>query len=534
MIETVDIADAVIQKYTKNDKNPVPFARFIVGIELRPIQLAWFYLILKHPSVVGTSAPRIGKSLAVAFTILYLMCKYPKQDVRIFAPRFEQAKEAHTYIYEWVQKSPALKAFVAKAASGKPILDMSKIQLRNRSNTKLFGMDSKREGTNATIMWLNEYDWFPPDVIPLIMDRGMGKNENEQPTRYILDGTIEGIGNITTALDDPDWFTLPMLDVYQGLALGYLDEESVKKTRAKTPDDEWLRKYCLIPTEARNFIWESKLRLAQFVGLHWKLPTYEVIPGLRYDKQAGEKIAFGLDMGAQGSGDDASEYALNVHGMVGRYRRWLYSKTWEPTEDPGVIINEIADIWSFFRPDGGYGDSLDANLVAQINEELYARGLIDYDWKMFGDNSAGAWREWREFGLLTPLVNSGPTKHHMYTSYQKAIHNVSYMGHDDFTGNVMVFPQVQPHLDDEQNLLLARNIRELANLGYEKTAAGYYKISRIKMKINDEKLNMKGIVKLGDDLPDAGAMANYFLDFLQSQEPKGELDLSVSVRDRVA
>lgn len=528
-IQITDIADAVIQKYVKS---PLNFAKFIAQFEPRPLQWGWFTLMDKYNSYIGTSAPRTGKTKGVAFKLLYWLCKNRDEDLRIWAPRFEQARESFVYIYEWVSNSPALKAFVARSAAGKQLLDLTKLQFKNGSNIKLFGVNSKREGTNATILWCEEYDWFPPDIIPLIFDRGSAINTNGQPTRYILTGTIEGKGNIFQAMEAKEWYTLPTVDVYQGLAVGILDEEAVKKTREQVTDDEWLRKFCLIPTEARNFIWESKLRLSQYVGLKWGIEPVTVIPGLRYGRMEGSRISFGLDMGAQGSGDDASEYALKVNEMIGPYRRSLFAKTWEPTEDPGVIINDMADIWAFFRPDGGYGDSLDANLTALVNEELYNRGLIDYDWKMFGDNSAAAWREWREFGLLTPLVNTGPVKHNMYTSLQKAIHNVSYMDNPEFTGNVMIYPQMQSHKDDEQNINLSRNIRELANLGYEKSAAGYYKIQRIKKKIDDAKLGVRGKLKLGDDIPDADAMTNYHLDYLQAQEPKGEMNVTAEVRDR--
>lgn len=535
--DVVNVADAAIRKIIDM---PITFAHKIIGFYPRSIQWGWFELILKHHSVIGTSAPRVGKSMIVAFTILWLMLKYPKQDVRIFSPRFDQAKEAHLYLYNWINNTPLLKQFVKRGAGGKQVLDMTRIELINGSNTKLFGVNSKREGTNATIFWLNEFDWFPSEKLPLILDRGMAVNESGSPTFYILDGTIEGIGNITNALASDEYFNLPMVDVYQGLASGWLGEKEVRKARLDMTDDEWLRKYCLIPTEARNFIWESKLRLSQMIGNEWDLGVLPAFGSkMRYARaNVNSKIGIGLDMGAQGSGEEASEYALKVKEMVfradgqGTIRRDLWGRTYEPTTDPGYIINDIADVWDFFRPDGGYSDSLDANLTAQINEELLDRGLTDYDWRMFGDNSQASWKQWREFGLLTPLRNDGPTKHHMYLSLQKAIHNVSYMTDKDFAGNVMVYPQMRPEKTDEQNVILARTIRELANLGAEKSLSGYYKIHKIMSKVSDKQLGINGRSLLGDDLPDADAMANWFLDFLQAQEPRGNMELFFETAER--
>lgn len=534
-IEVENVAAAAIEKIIDL---PITFAHKVVEFFPRSVQWGWFELILKHHSVVGTSAPRVGKSMIIAFTILWLMLKHARQDVRIFSPRHEQAREAHSYIYNWVNGSPLLKAFVKRSAGGKMMLDQTKIVFQNGSNTKLFGINTRREGTNASIFWLNEFDWFPPDKLPLIFDRGMATNVGGTPTYYILDGTIEGIGNITNALASDEYFTLPMVDVYQGLAAGWLSEKEVRKARLSMTDDEWLRKYCLIPTEARNFIWESMLRFSQMVGNEWELTTFRELPAkTRYGRPPGSRIAFGLDMGAQGSGEDASEYALKVTEMVfrdggGSYRRDLWGRTWSPTEDPGQIINDVADAWNFFRPDAAYGDSLDANLIAQINEEVHSRGYTDYDWRMFGDNSAGSWKQWRDYGLMAPLRNSGPAKHNMYVSLQKAIHNVKYMTEDDFTGNVMVFPQANPAAESAGELALLRTVRELANLGAEKTNAGYYKIYRIMTKTKDAKLQVNGKSMLGDDLPDALAMSNFALDFLETQEPKGDITPSVVTVER--
>ena len=277
--------------------------------------------------------------------------------------------------------------------------------------------------------------------------------------------------------------------------------------------EEWLRLMLLIYVESRNFIWESKLRASQLIGLKWGLRPEVPRKGKRFHRAPGSVVSIGLDMGSQGSGDDASEFALEVVQGFGKYRRWLYSKVWPPTTDPSVLINDIADIWEYFRPDGGYGDALDANLIAQINTELYARGLVDYDWTIFGDNSASAWKEWAEYGLLAPIRNSGATKHAMYTSLKAALDNVPYASDKDFSGNVFIFPQEDRSLTTEEWRELTVLLRELSNLTAERTRAGYLSIERIKRKIEDDSIGFSGTLKLGDDRADALAMANYFLDF---------------------
>ena len=129
-----------------------------------------------------------------------------------------------------------------------------------------------------------------------------------------------------------------------------------------------------------------------------------------------------------------------------------------------------------------------------------------------------SWKKWAKRGLLTPLNNSGRTKHHFYTSLKMVIHSCAQISNMNIPrANLLVFPQVDrfkaKHLDHWKELQIL--LRELENLQSEKTQGGYYKISRIAKKIEDKELQYKDHSKLGDDRADALAMSNYFLDYLE-------------------
>ena len=181
----------------------------------------------------------------------------------------------------------------------------------------------------------------------------------------------------------------------------------------------------------------------------------------------------------------------------------------------------MCEIWRFFRPDGGYGDSLDANLISQINDRLYELNLTYYNWRIAGPNVLEGWSQWARRGLLTPLNNQGRTKHHFYNSLKKCIDNSVQLAQlppgAAPAGSVMIFPQIDRykarHLEHWRELQIL--LRELANLQAERVPSGYYKISRIVKKIEDKELKFDGKSKLGDDRADALAMANYFMDYLQ-------------------
>lgn len=501
-------------------------------------QYLWLEEYNSHLRCVHEATPRTRKTTTAGIFFLEKMFKYPWVEVLLVTPRMEQGKRyGYRNVYEWIAQNELLKAYVKRSATGKMMLYDDRVELYNGSKFQVFGIDSRFEGVNATDIWVDETDdILPSDKFKKIFDRGLAKNKNGLPTFSLLTGMIKSRGNLYNFHHDPLWHVVqPRVDLYLAIELGILAKEYAQAIRGNYSQEEWLRLMLLEYVESRNFIWESKMRASQAVGLHWQIQPEKPIYGRTFRRTPGSFIAIGLDGGAQGSGDDASDYALVVTQATGPYRRYLYSKIWSPTTDSSILINEWMKIWEYFRPDGGYADALIAGLISQFNGELYKHGLVDYDWTMFGDNSQRSWTEWREYRLLTPLRNSGIAKHNMYMSLKTAIDNITNMDKTGWSGNVFIFPQEDTSLLAEEWQDLSMMIRELGNLNAARTNAGYLSIGRIKKKIDDEQLGIHGgILRLKDDRPDALAMSNFFLDFLLADEGQKDFKVTVETQQRVA
>lgn len=517
------VADQVLQ-HLKAD--PVQFVDTVFNMELRAFQWQWWFLMEEHPDILGYACPRVGKTVVIQLRNLFEKLTTPHEEELIFAPKFDQAVKSFKVQYDIIERSELVQAFVTRNAAGKKEFGKSLVDFQNGSLARCFGATSQFEGENASIEHVDELDDIPNDALIRILGRAIGENKNGKPTRHRFTGVIWGKLNIWHYKTETDFFCLPPLDVYTALAAGYLDRKAVGVQRALMTDDEWLLTQCLIFFEARNYIWSSWLRMSQNIGLYWNL--YPVKPRRRIKYLKRGTVAFGMDMGAQGSGEDASEYSLQVTEQVGNIRRWVWGKTWPPDIPADDLISEVADCWEFFQPDIGFGDARDANLIALINSELYSRRLTWFDWKMLGKNDMEGWREWAKQGLMTPAHNNGRMKHHMFASLKRAIFNCMHLGELQTDARVMVFPMV----DREKSLSLpewqelSMLIRELQNLVSEKTKQGYDKITRHKTREKSGDNEFGEALKLGDDRPDALAMSNWGLDFL---EPRNRVMAPVKV-----
>lgn len=522
-IQISNVADEVFKRY-KDD--PFERVRVLYGIKLRPFQWEWWFLMDQHADVLANACFRVGKTYVMGVKGLDEKLQTPYEEEMIFAPKHDQAVKTFKTQYDIIDKQPVVNAFVRRNSSGKQLFGLGFVEFINSSSAKTFGVTSNFEGENATIQHVDELDDVPSDTLKRVKGRATGINRNGKPTRHRFSGVIWGKLNIWKYEDEARrgiegaYHVLPKVNVYQGLAAGWLDKKAVMDQRREMSDDEWLRTQVLEFVESRNFIWSSKLRLSQMIGLKWNINPVVPNPGEVMQRDERELISFGLDMGAQGSGSDASDYVLEVTASKGRYRRWVYGVRWPGTADPETVINGVCELWRFFRPNGGYGDSLDANIIAMINDRLYELGYVRWNWRKLGANELDGWPKWAKRGLLTPLVNGGRIKHHFYNSLKKAIDNCSQIANLEIpSGRIFIFPQIDRYkakeLEHWKELQIL--IRELENLQSERTAGGYYKIDRIQKKIDDKELQFDGSSKLSDDGPDALAMSNYYLDFLEKK-----------------
>lgn len=513
------LAEKVLNKFRDD---PFERLRLIYRQELRPFQIEWWLLMDAHPDVLVKACPRVGKTVAISLKNLDDVLMAPDENCMIFAPKHEQAVSSFETAYNVISYSDVLQAYVRRSAAGKKEFGKGFVEFENRSTINCFGVGSNFEGENASLMHVDELDDVPPDVLKRVFGRAIGKNKSGRPTRKRLSGVIWGKLNIFDFDHDPDFETLPPVNVYEALAGGFLEEKDVKATRGRMTADEWLRTMCLQYVESRNLIWSAWLKMSQFIGLHWNLMPVPPLAGATYNKKG--IISFGLDMGHQGGGDDASEYSLQVVEGSGKYWRWVWGRTWPPNTDPDEIIRDITEYWAFYKPDFGFGDALDANLIAQINDKLYQEQLTYYHWRATGKNDQEGWKEWARHGLLTPIHNGGRTKHHMYATLKNAIYNSTTVGKPDHAGNVFVFPMIDARLAEELDSWreLTMVCRELENLTAEKLPSGYLKIERYRKRVDDAQLGFNGVLKLGDDRTDALAMAVAGLEFMTSRHSVGK------------
>jgi hypothetical protein len=514
------VAQQVIDKYKAD---PFERMRIIYKRELRPMQWEWWFLMDENPDVVCIACPRVGKTVGITLKNLDEQICYPYEDFMYFAPRHDQAVNAFEPAYDTINDSEVLSAFVERNAAGKLELGKGFVKFINKSNTRCFGAGSNFEGYNATGLYVDELDDIPNDILKRMFGRAIGKNKSGLPTRKRLSGVIWGKLNLYEFdQKDESFFTLPKMGVYQALAAGFLSKKDVLHQRGRMTAEEWLRTMCLKYVESRNLIWEAWLHVSQMVGLMWNLTPVPPLDGATYSKKG--SVSFGLDMGHQGGGADASEYSLQVVEMVGRYRRWVWGCTWAPDANPNDIIEDICKYWAYYQPDIGFGDALDANLIAQINEELYKRSLVYSNWQWAGKNQEEGWREWAKAGLLTPIHNLGRTKHYMYKSLRNAIYNATTLDSTAPSGDVFIFPMIDRSKCDKKLpswLELQQTIRELGNLTTEQLPSGILRIERRNREFQDDQLGESGVIKLGDDRPDSLAMANHGLDYIESRYSTG-------------
>lgn len=520
-VKIANRAEQVINKYRDD---PFERVRILYGMELRAFQWEWWFLMDQYPDILGNACMRVGKTVVIQLKNLDDKLLNSYEEEMVVTPNYSQAIRTFQTQYDIIDRQPVINSYVAKNAAGKLQFGQGFVEFANKSSARTFGVTSDFEGFNATIQHVDELDKIPFDRLKNIKGRATGKNRNGLPSRHRFSGVIWGKLNVFRIEQDfinnveGAYFVLPKVNVYMGLAAGWLEKKDVMDQRMDMTDDEWLRTQCLMYVESRNFIWSARIMLSQFIGLKWGVMPSLPVFGHHFRKNDGDHIAFGLDMGAQGSGDDSSDYSLQVTLSNGPFRRWLFGKTWPGTEDPEVIISDVCRYWDFFHPDGGFGDSLQANLIAQINDRLYESHLIYVNWRKWGGNELDNWKKWAKKGLLTPLNNSGRTKHHFYTSLQMVIHSCAQIANYNIPrANLMIFPQVDRYkakeLDHWKELQIL--LRELENLQSERTAGGYYKISRIIKKVEDKELQYKDISRLGDDRADGLAMSNYYLDYLE-------------------
>lgn len=495
-----DVAGKMLEHYASDDKEEqfllcLKFCDEILNFRPNIHQIFYLQESINRPYVVCTAPPRSGKTMAMEALDLYETACYPYEDGVIYAPKFDQAKDTLSYHYDWIEKSPVLKSFL-RIKGGKRQFSSERYTFRNLSNWRIYSIVGEIEGHNVTIMRCEEFDdWKLEKFTNDVMRRGGAKPRNGKKKRIRQTGTIMGMENIYYMLNDPkmkelffDLSTHPnygRLDIYFMLANNVMDADFVAIQRETMSPDEWARSGLLLFTESRNFIWQSILRQYQKWAMSVNLEAVPYRPGSHYESDG--RIAVGFDCGHAGSNDNSSVYSLQLIEEIRvrdkKYKRWVNAFQWPSTVSDSVLLNELIEIFSYYRPVGGYGDALKHNTIKLLNDMCYRERLTEVDADECPEHTQANWDKW----YISPIWNSGKVKHSYYEGLQRDIH------HGD-----LLFPYYDGKDIRHEAVRCHETIKSILNVRQVKNNSTYPSY-------------VKSVAAIQDDDSDALGMANMWL-----------------------
>lgn len=463
-----------------------------------PHQIFWMDALHRNKNTLQKAPKRCGKTMSAEAVDLYDLAVNPKEDLCVYAPKLSQCRELLSYHYDWIDKSPLLKAFL-RLKNGKPIFSSENYQFANMSSAKCFSIQGNIEAVNVSIARLEEFDDWPwLKFANELMGRLGAAAKNEKGKRIRITGAVQGEENFYAIQKHPalrelfvDLSEHPVygtIDVHLLLAMGTVfDEAAVEVQRKTMTKDEWARCMLLKYTEARNFIMQRYMRAVIKKSMEWGLQGEIYIPKERYVRKPGTTLSVGLDCGHGGDDPTSSKFSLQFEESINvgnvTYKRWINGFEWAGTTDTARLEREICDRIEYYRPDGGYGDALGMQLISGINAELYRRGVTNINIADFPENKPGNWVNW----YLIPLWNNDVTKYEMYNGLRTGIEK-----------QTTFFPYYDDKDDSPEAEMCRLLIKQLTGIKEKKTKAkvpSYHAES----------------AKLGDDHADAMGMADKWL-----------------------
>ena len=489
-IEMAVVAEREILRY-KDDQ--IKWCKHVVGIDLDPIQQLKFHLMDKHLNTVDVSARRTRKTTAKELHTLKRLATEPDHEHNIVAPKEDQSKESFTRnIAEAVRRSPILLAYILWKNAKRQLSDVG-LEFLNHSRSKCFGITSNLDGINSTIADIEECDDLDEDRLrdrflltrlgtETLFAQGVKKEKSVRIT-----GVYKGAGLIDKFIDDPNYFTLPVIDCWDGVAAGIIDEPAVRTDMAGMSDDMILRSLLCRRSSARNFFHERHLRRMMTRGNMFNLEPVVPIPGSVYEKRSPVSMTgLYLDIGGHGESDHPSRYACSVFEYLNNNVFLLFARDWEATTPKDVIVRDVVDIWDFFRPSEkfSYADAYGAAIISDICDTLFDRKIAHINRRDFAGSSATAWTNWP----FVPIRMDGFLKHAAYTYAQQAIH----------AGRVFTPLVTDSNRNIPEYAAIEKIIEQLKNIKAVKTSKNYDSYQMIKKRI-------------GDDYADAWALGFYAL-----------------------
>jgi hypothetical protein len=441
------------------------------GIELEPQQLVFVEEIKNNNFSVIIEPPRAGKTVAVEAVCMEELATNEREHELIIGPALSQSKNALKEQLDWIEGSPILKPYIAKAR-GKPLISDSRYEFLNKSGAQALSIGGRIDSYEASILRGEEMDDMDMEVWNnRVISRGGRKNKSGLPLRIRLSGTIQlGNGPLFMFSNDKNYHLVTQFDIYTLLQLGIYDEGAIQEAKNRYTKEQWLRIYLLIFIDAKNFIWESSLHkcLMKSLSIGWKGIEYNPY-GPKY-KPTG-MVYCGFDCGHSGEGKIHSVYRADLVEVIGNQILWLNGFEWESTEDPDKIEKELCDYWGFYGASAGYGDALKSAMIARMNDRLFNMGYIDINRGENPENKPSDWDQWS----FSPKWNTGKAKYIWGSITKILIDNTEF-----------IIPYYD-RKDDRPIALMAKRLTDaLTNIRQVHNKTSYDSLEIIKPEIGDD------------------------------------------------
>jgi len=519
-IELQNVAEREIMRH-KDDH--ALWHKHIHNVDLDAVQVLKMEEMDEQSNTIDFSTRRGGKTAVKEMYLLEHNAKNADQELGIVAPREAQSITNLNYHLDAIRRSEILTAYISHKSSRKQMSD-TRYEFANRSKAQAYGIMAQVDGGDMTVASLEEVDDMPKDrlysrfLLMMGSARRLGASKNSINSAQVrVTGVFKGADTLTDMMETGTYHALgclrgklardqikkliregylqadavdienykypvPILNSVNGIALGFLNETTIKDIAAGLSDDEVARQLLCINTTSKNLVWEIYMRYAMQMSIKASIEIVEPVPGQKYKKRG--FLSMGYDHSGHGETPEASKSALVINEEISGFYCRIFAKTWPAGTDEKIIKNDLIAYWKYFNPDTAHGDAYGIGLLTIVNDELYAEGLTTIDRHTVGDgqSTASNWSGW----AFAPLRFEGMTKHSMAEAVKQSYHNKR---------------AVMPYLDDVQGDDQAVNdmrllAKQTLNIKPEQSKVSY---STYKM-INK---------KLGDDLFDADMAAQW-------------------------
>ena len=467
----ITVANRAEQEIVRFKGDTVLWMKHCTNQEADVWQIIFIEEIESNPNCLIVEPPRFGKTWSMEAVCMKELFCFPKETELIFGPKRDQADNALREHLNWIEGSELLSAYIAHRR-GKRLLSDRKYELVNGSRAKTFGILGHFDSEEASIVRGEEWDDIDPEIwTNRVIARGGRANRSGKPTRYRLSGTIQkGKGNMFNTENSGNYHVVSKFNVHHGLEFGVYDANAIALARSEMTDDEWLRIYLLIYTEAKNYIWESHLNRSIERGFRLNWEGVEFIKGGKPYRPRGVVYA-GFDCGHSGEKKIHSVYRLDFIEVIGESVLWLNGFEWESTADPTLIKKELVEYWRYYGAAYGYGDALKANFIAEVNDALYDAGLINFDRAKSPENTPSDWKDWD----FSPMWNTGKAKY-LWAEITK-----TRIEHDKL---------ILPYFHEKDDRPIAQAFRRLRrcllNVRMETNNSSYPSLNIIKKELGDD------------------------------------------------